>query len=101
MSFLLNLMRLPCLPDRATLEDYNQIIASVVNSNNANIYLYKYTNNDTDIYPTVTATISAQIWLVMIGMDGVLETAFPPDSPENYLGQSNFVFLGSKQELYT
>ncbi|SKB16111.1 conserved hypothetical protein [Planktothrix sp. PCC 11201] len=40
-----------------------------------------------------------QLWLVMIGLDGVLETAFPPDDPKGYLSNSAFIYLGSVKEL--
>lgn len=35
----------------------------------------------------------------MIGLDGVLETAFPPDDPEGYLADPAFIYLGSVKEL--
>jgi hypothetical protein len=35
----------------------------------------------------------------MIGMDGVMETAFPPDDPEQYLSNSAFTHLGLQSEI--
>lgn len=95
-SHLAKRIRLGHLPDDATLEQYNTIIAFVVNSPDANVYLYVYGET---IYPTLVANVENQLWLVMIGLDGVLETAFPPDDPEGYLSNSAFIYLGSVKEL--
>lgn len=82
------------MPDETTLEQYNAIVTFVVNNSNANVYIYVYGET---IYPTLVANVENIIWLVMIGLDGVLETAFPPD--EGYLAKSEFVYLGSVKEL--
>ncbi|VXD12003.1 hypothetical protein [Planktothrix paucivesiculata] len=95
-SHLVKRVRLGHLPDDATLEQYNTIIAFVVNNPDANIYLYAYGET---IYPTLVANVENHLWLVMIGLDGVLETAFPPDDPEGYLSNSAFIYLGSVKEL--
>jgi hypothetical protein len=42
----------------------------------------------------LVATINSEKWLVMIGLDGVMETAFPPDGMERYLSNDGFVYLG-------
>ncbi|WP_413279543.1 hypothetical protein [Floridanema evergladense] len=84
------------LSDEATLEQYNAIATSVVSSTDANVYLYVYGET---IYPTLVANVENKIWLVMIGLDGILETSFPPDDPENYLANSAFVYLGLVKEL--
>jgi hypothetical protein len=84
------------LPDGATLEQYNTIITFVVNNPDANVYGYLYGGK---IYPTLVANVENQLWLVMIGLDGVLETAFPPNDPEGYLSNRGFNNLGSVKEL--
>lgn len=93
---LLKRISLGHLPDETTLEQYNEIVTFVVNNPDANIYLYVFRET---IYPTLVANIENKIWLVMIGLDGVLETAFPPDDPEGYLADSAFIYLGSVKEL--
>ena len=93
---LLKRIRLGHLSDWATLEQYNGIIACVAKSPDAKIYLYVYGET---IYPTLVAELDNVIWLVMMGLDGVLETAFPPEEPENYLANSAFVYLGLIKEL--
>jgi hypothetical protein len=35
----------------------------------------------------------------MIGIDGILETAFPPENPSNYLSNTNFKYIGVLEEL--
>lgn len=95
-SHLVKRIRLGHLPNDTTLEQYNATIASVVNNPDVNVYLYVYGET---IYPTMVTNLEGKIWLVMIGLDGVLETAFPPDDPESYLANSAFVYLGSAKEL--
>ncbi|MEG4495815.1 hypothetical protein QUB05_10630 [Microcoleus sp. F10-C6] len=96
ISHLLKRTRLGHLPDDATLEQYNVIIAAVANSLDADVYLYVYGET---IYPTLVANMENKVWLVMISLEGVLETAFPPDRPESYLANSAFVYLCSVKEL--
>jgi hypothetical protein len=95
-NHLVKRIRLGHLPGDATLEQYNTIITFVVNSPDARVYGYIYGEK---IYPTLVANVENRLWLVMIGLDGVLETAFPPDDPEGYLSNSNFGYLGSVKEL--
>jgi hypothetical protein len=40
-----------------------------------------------------------RLWLVMMRMDGILETSFPPDDPEKYLNNNYFTYLGIMEEL--
>ncbi|SKB16110.1 hypothetical protein PL11201_80420 [Planktothrix sp. PCC 11201] len=53
-SHLVKRVRLGHLPDDATLEQYNMIITFVVNSPDANVYLYVYGET---IYPTLVANV--------------------------------------------
>jgi hypothetical protein len=62
----------------------------------AKTYVFIY---DQFMYPTLTAVVDKQLWLVMIGIDGVLETAFPPDNPQKYLSNDAFIYLGILQDL--
>ncbi len=93
---LVKRIRLGHLPEDATIEQYNAIITFVVNNNDSNVYVYVFGEM---IYPTIVANMENRIWLVMIGLDGVLETSFPPDDPEGYLAKSEFIYLGSVKEL--
>jgi hypothetical protein len=44
-------------------------------------------------------TLQDKIWLTMIGLDGLMETAFPPDEPETYLQDPAFVYVGVLEEF--
>lgn len=35
----------------------------------------------------------------MIGIDGILETSFPPKDPHNYLSNPNFVYIEILEDL--
>lgn len=35
----------------------------------------------------------------MIGVDGILETAFPPENPSKYLSNPNFIHIGILEDL--
>jgi hypothetical protein len=35
----------------------------------------------------------------MFGLNGIMETAFPPDDPDEYLADERFRFLDGLQEL--
>lgn len=89
-------IRLGHLPEGSTLANYEEIIGSVTSNPATKVYAYIY---DQTTYPTLTATVESRIWLVMIGMDGILETAFPPDNPDRYLSNNPFVYLGILEEL--
>lgn len=89
-------IRLGHLPAGATLLEYETIIAAVLHSTNANLYLFFH---DDTPYPTLVALIEGIDWLVMVGLDGVIETAFPPSNPDHYLADPAFVFVGLFKEL--
>jgi hypothetical protein len=68
-------IRLGHLPENSTLENYEAVIATITSDQKANVYAYIY---DRVIYPTLTAIVAGELWLVMMRMDGVMETSFPP-----------------------
>ena len=84
------------LPPSATLTEYEAIIVGSVNDDFADVYLYTW---DEKSYPTIVSTYQGQRWLVMFGIDGVMETAFPPTDPDEYLADIRFQFLGTLEEL--
>jgi hypothetical protein len=89
-------IRLGHLPSDATLDQYEAIIAAVVRNPEAQLYIFVYGKI---VYPTIVALVDNKLWLVMMGINGVLETAFPPDDPESYLADSSFVYLGLLSDL--
>lgn len=86
------------LPADATLSDYERIISSVVSDDQATVYVYWH--GDTP-YAAVVAIIGNRHWLVMCGLDGVLETAFVVENPDSYLSKPEFDRLGSIDEVFT
>jgi hypothetical protein len=84
------------LLEDATLADYHAIIRGIVKSGEAEVYIYVW---HTDIYPTVVGLVDGQRWLVMFSVAGVMETAFPPTDPIQYLADPRFQYIGTLQEL--
>lgn len=39
-------------------------------------------------------------WLIIFGEGGVMETAFPPEDTDEYLGRRGFAFLGQIGEIW-
>jgi hypothetical protein len=85
------------LAPNAALEEYNEIIQSLVNSETAELYVYIW--REEVFYPTVVSTYEQKIWLVMFSLSGILETAFPPTNLEEYLSDERFHYQGSLQEF--
>lgn len=85
------------LPKTATLADYEAIIASILHDATAKVYVYVWQSEA--IYPTVVGSHNDRRWLIMFSLDGVMETAFPPTDPEQYLSDPRFYYLGTVQEV--
>jgi len=84
------------LPVQATLATYEALIQTVVQTPTAVVWVYHW---GVDTYPTVVAEVAGVLWLVMCGLDGVMETAFPPEDPATYLAHAPFTCLGTIEEL--
>lgn len=95
-NHLIKRIRLGHLPKNSALADYEAIIYNISTDRKAKVYVYIY---DQILYPALTTVVGDKLWLVMIGIDGVLETAFPPERPERYLSNNSFVYLGTLGDL--
>jgi len=84
------------LPADATLDDYHATIKTVVENDEAQVFLYHYRAG---VYPTVVAEIGNAQWLVMFDMNGIMETAFVIEWPERYLTKREFELIGSLAEV--
>jgi len=82
-------------PD-ATVNDYEAIIAAILNTPLADVFIFTW--GDTP-YPTVVAERGGRRWLVMFSLSGIMETAFPPDDPREYLSDARFRHLGTLRDL--
>jgi len=93
---LLKRIRLNHIPINSTLEDYEDIIQSILANPESQVYVYVY---NIDLYPTLTAYYKSKLWLVMLTSEGIVETAFPPSNPSNYLSNPAFTYLDQLGEL--
>ena len=84
------------LPEDANIVNYEEIIRQVVTDSKAEVYIYLH---ESTIYPTITAIVKEKLWLVMIGIDGILETAFPPEDSNKYLSNPSFIYIGILEDL--
>lgn len=84
------------LPVGTTVAEYDALILRVVNTPTAEVFTYCWGET---IYPTVVAEVEGGRWLVMIDLDSIMETAFPPTAPEMYLANPQFQRLGTLEEL--
>lgn len=84
------------LPADAGLDDYETIISDVLNNPASEVYVFVWQD---DAYPTVVAEHEGRRWLVMFSLSGIMETAFPPSAPDEYLADPRFQYLGTVQEL--
>ncbi|HRQ41272.1 MAG TPA: hypothetical protein PLD25_25420 [Chloroflexota bacterium] len=88
--------RLGHIPSGSPLAEYNAIIQFIVSDRKAFVYIYQFGNT---YYPTVVTTYHTRLWLAMFGMDGVMETAFPPDDPENYFQDPRYHLVGKLEDI--
>lgn len=84
------------LPPGATVHEYQSIIVAILNDPLADVFVYSW--GDT-LYPTVVSEYDGRRWLVMFSLSSVMETAFPPDDPGEYLSDPRFRRLGALREL--
>jgi len=96
-SHLTKRIRLGHLPVGTSLDEYHAVIISIMLNQDAQLYVYTFQDHS---YPTVVAPVEERLWLVMIGMDGVMETAFPLRDPTTYLADPAYSHLGRLQELW-
>jgi hypothetical protein len=86
------------LPASATISTYEAIIETVVADPSSDVYVFRWQHA---LYPTVVGKHQGDLWLVMFGLSGIMETAFPPSDPESYLADPRFDYVGVLQEVLT
>ena len=89
-------IRLGHLPENSTIATYEAIIHQILINPKAKVYAYR---DQSLLYPSITSTIDSRIWLVILGIDSILETAFPPNNPKTYLANRSFIYLGTLEDL--
>jgi hypothetical protein len=88
--------RMGHLAQKATLAEYVKIISELVHNGQNVVYLYAVREEH---YYAVSGVIQDRVWLVIFGSKGLMETAFPPIDPEDYLERRGFVLLGRIEEV--
>ena len=78
------------------MAEYEAIIIRVISTSTAEVFVYRWGET---LYPTVVAEVEGIRWLVILGLDSIMETAFPPESPVTYLANLRFQRLGTLEEL--
>ncbi len=84
------------VPVKFSVEGYNRLIQTLVRVSGHRVYLYRF---GSERYYAVTGAARGAEWLAILSKEGIMETAFPPDSLANYLSQRGFVFLATVEEL--
>ena len=84
------------LPSEATLDDYERMAWTVLQDPQAQVYLYRYRDIP---YVAVVAVVEQRHWLVMFALDGVMESAYVVERPEQYLSHPAFAYIGSLSEV--
>ena len=99
VSHLNKRIRLKHLPASASLSDYEILILDLVRNAENVLYSYQYGNN---AYYGVRGFIKGQVneWLVIFGVGGILETAFPPENIDEYLENRGFILIGRIKEVW-
>lgn len=85
-------------PATATISSYEAIIQSVIADPSSDVYVYRWQHA---LYPTIVGKYRGDLWLVMFGLSGIMETAFPPSDPKSYLADPRFEHVGVLQEVLT
>lgn len=86
------------LPDSTTIDQYNSLITEIARENDNVVYAYVFGKQ---LYVGITGDFRGDTWLILFGLDGTIETAFPPTEPEEYLFKRGFERVGLVRELLT
>ncbi len=85
------------LTPATTLAEYEAIILTIVSHPDASVFVYRYGSTH---YPTLVAPYKGRTWLAMFNLNGIMETAFPPDEPDTYFSTDpRYISLGPAREI--
>lgn len=84
------------LPADASMEDYEQLIRTILTAPDASVYVYEYRENK---YLSLMYNIENHNWLFIASFDGVVETAFVVENPKSYLNRASFRYIGKLHEV--
>ncbi|MEW9673097.1 hypothetical protein [Ammoniphilus sp. 3BR4] len=80
------------IDDEWELEDYNDLIMTIVNDPSSEFYFYP------SFLPNKYFVLGDGKWIVMFGIDGTMETCFPPSNYDEYI-EGKFLYLGTVEEV--
>jgi hypothetical protein len=86
------------LSSEVTVEDYNRLIGDLVKEEGHRVYLYCF---GSERYYAMRGIANGAEWLVIATRAGIVETAFPPNTMDDYLNKRSFTLLGTIQEVLT
>ncbi len=78
------------------MKDYEALIVAVLSDDNSKVYRYDVAD---EIYGVVWGTHRSQEWLVIFGLNGVMETAFPNKAPQRYIARRAMTLLGKIEDI--
>lgn len=84
------------LPRDCQINDYNKLISKLVQGLENEVYLYEFGSQR---YYMIRGKIKEKEWVVIFSMEGIIETAFPPQDTEEYLNKRNTALLGKVGEI--
>ena len=84
------------LPQDCQIKDYNKLISELVQGLENEVYLYEFGSQR---YYMLRGKIKEKEWVVIFSMEGIIETAFPPQNVEEYLSKRNASLLGKVEEI--
>ena len=84
------------LPMDATLEEYQRLIQTILVTNSAEVYIYHYSGKR---YPTIISSLDGKLWLIMLSLEGIIETAFVVENPGSYLAPPYFEHVALLGEI--
>lgn len=98
VSHLSKRINLKHLPSSSSLSDYEMLISNLLRNGENVLYFYEFTSK---LYYGVRGFTKGQVneWLVIFGVGGILETAFPPENMDEYLENRGFVLIGRIKEV--
>lgn len=91
-------IRLKHIPSHYTLDEYNELIICIANTNANELYLY-YRDHFGQKYFSIGSI--KERWEVIIGEDGIMETAYKitHESYTNHFNEEGYLYLGTLKEV--
>ncbi|MFT8320487.1 MAG: hypothetical protein ABF649_06235 [Bacillus sp. (in: firmicutes)] len=84
------------IPDDWELKDYNNLIMNIMNTADNDIHLYHLQTFKQEYF-----VFDDDYWIVIIGANGIVDTAFSSKNTKNYLHPNKgYKYLGKGREVF-